>query len=118
MKENNKIFFFFISIFFFTTSITEDFAFITNQESNKVDVINLSTKEKVKEINVGQRPAAIYLDHTSNKVFVSNPESDNVSVIDFLKNSNTQIGSGPSPMGISVDGKKISYLLQIGMMIF
>ena len=73
MKENNKIFSFLISIFFFTTSLSEDFAFITNQESNKVDVINLSTKEKVKEIKVGQRPEVEYLDHTSNKIFVSKP---------------------------------------------
>jgi YVTN family beta-propeller protein len=76
------------------------YAFITNQESNKVDVIDLKQRKKIKEISVGNKPAGIAIDSINRHVYVSNPESGNVTQID-AKNFKTQnFKSGSSPLGI------------------
>ena len=49
------------------------------------------------------KPAAICLDEISGNLYISNPESNNVSIIDFFNNSNVLVDSGSSPMGLSVD---------------
>ena len=76
------------------------YAFITNQESDKVDVIDLIQKKKIKEINVGSKPAGIAIDSINRHVYISNPESGNVTQIN-VKNFETQnFKSGSSPLGI------------------
>lgn len=76
------------------------YAFITNQESNKVDVIDLKEKKKIKEIAVGEKPAGIALDSINSNVYISNPESGNVTKIK-VKNFEVQnFKSGASPLGI------------------
>ena len=63
------------------------YAFITNQESNKVDIIDLEQKKKIKEISVGNKPAGIAIDSNKKYVFISNPESGSITKID-VKNLN------------------------------
>ena len=65
------------------------YAFIKNQERNKLDVIELKKKKKIKEINVGNKPAGIAIDSINRQVYVSNPESGNVTQINS-KNFKTQ----------------------------
>ena len=74
-------------MFFFFKSLLADVAFITNQESNMLDVIDLKSKKKVKEIKVGKKPAGIAIDKINKIIFVSNPEGNNISKVDLKKNT-------------------------------
>ena len=101
-----KFFLFLLIIICFDPLITKELALITNQESNKLDVVDLTIKEKIKEIELGKKPAAIYIDSESNMIFVSNPDSNNISVLDLYNNSHFFIEAGNSPLGISFDNSK------------
>ena len=90
----------------FSPLIPKELAFITNQESNMLDVIDLTIQEKIKEIELGKKPAAIFIDEGSRKIFVSNPDSNNISVLDLHDESHFFIEAGNSPLGISFDSSK------------
>ena len=87
-------------------SFSQDMAFITNQESDLLDVIDLEKMKKVNEIKVGKRPAGIIVDQLSKRVFVANPESNNVSIIDIDAKTNTIVEAGNSPISLALDNKK------------
>src|SRR5262249_15703126 len=76
---------------------------VTNQASDSVSVIDLTTRTAVKEIKVGRSPAdgiAIYGD----MALVANPGSNNVSVIDLVALTETKkIDVGTFPIGVAVD---------------
>lgn len=105
-KFLSVIFLFFISLH----TNSGELAFITNQESNKLDIIDISNEKKISEIVVGMSPAAVFVDSESKRVFVSNPESNNVSVINLQNNSNVLINSIDSPMGLVLEKKKTDYM--------
>ena len=86
--------------------ISKEHAFITNQESNMLDVVDLTIQEKIKEIKLGKKPAAIFIDSDTRKIFVSNPDSNNISVIDLHDESHFFVEAGNSPLGISFDSSK------------
>ncbi len=92
-----------IVLFNFSLLSTDEnfsFAFITNQESDSVDVIDLISQKKISEIKVGHRPAGITLDKINNHFYVSNPESANVSRINLKDLTESKIETGESPVGI------------------
>ena len=89
-------------LFFSKISFGSDLAFITNQLSNSVSVIDLKTYEVIKEILVGSKPAGVAVRKDGKKIFVSNPESKEISVIDGYKLENIKnIPLGKGPLGIS-----------------
>ena len=92
-----------IFFFFFKTSFSSDFAYITNQLSNSVSVINLENYKVVKEIPVGSKPAGVAVTKKGKLIFISNPESKEISVIDGLKLENIKnISLGKGPLGIAL----------------
>ena len=58
------IFLFTVSSFFCAFAKT-DIAIITNQEANIVDIIDLKKRKKVSEVQVGEKPAGIFIDKLS-----------------------------------------------------
>ncbi len=94
------IFFFFCRNLASVDNFENDIALITNQESHKLDVIDLKKKKKIDEILVGKKPAGIIVNNLNRKAFISNPGSHNVLEIDFLKKSKKFYESGPSPISI------------------
>ncbi len=101
MLRKINFFLIFISIFLVNScDKTPVLGFITNQESNKLDIIDLSIKKKIKELELGKDPAGIYIDRKNGKVFISNPSSDNISQISLDNYSHKFIVSGRSPMSI------------------
>ena len=61
--------------------------FISTKNDNSVTIFNTKTFEVIKKVEVtGKSPDAILFDAFSNKVFVFNGHSDNVSVIDAETN--------------------------------
>ena len=73
LKKLLKIISFFFLFIFFPSYLlpypktNSELAFITNQESNKVDVIDLKKRKKIYEFNVGSKPAGIHVDSEKKK---------------------------------------------------
>lgn len=84
------------------------FAYITNQGSHDVSVIDLATRRVVATVPVGRSPAGVVASSARGLVYVSNPDSRNVSVIDMRTQAvvNT-VPAGEGPVGIdaSPDGR-------------
>ena len=108
-KINFFLLIFFFNIFSSSTYASEKgIAFITNQESSMLDLIDLKKKKKILEINVGKNPAAIDIDQENKIIFIANPTSNNVSIYDFIKKQHFFIEAGKSPMGIVLSPDKKS----------
>jgi len=88
-----------LSFFFFKKNENAK-AYITNQESNKLDVIDLNIKKKVGEIDLGGNPAGIFIDKQKMVIFVSNPGSNNISKININDQFHEFIPGGKSPMSL------------------
>ena len=56
-------------ILFLKVSFGSDLAFITNQLSNSVSVIDLETYKVIKEIPVGSKPAGIAVTKNGKRIF-------------------------------------------------
>ena len=80
----------------------EDLAFITNQESDLVDIVDLKKQIKLSEIKVGSSPAAIDIDQKNKMVFISNPDSHNVLVYDIKNEKKYFVNTGKTPMGVAL----------------
>ena len=87
-----------------------EFAYIPNQSTNNVYVINNSTNIVDAIIMVGTGPIGIAVSPDGSKVYVANISADNISVIDTRTNIVvTTIAVGTAPIGIAVspDGSKL-----------
>ena len=60
-------------LFFLKVSFGSDLAFITNQLSNSVSVIDLKTYEVIKEILVGLKPAGVAVRKDGKKNIYQQP---------------------------------------------
>ena len=105
-----SFFIIFFSLVFYNFSIFSngynDHAFITCQESNNLFVVDLEKAKVSKSFNLGTSPAAIFIDKIGGKVFVANPNSDNVSILDTKEDEVIEMDANKSPMGITYDTKK------------
>ena len=70
-----------------------------------LDVIDLEAMKKIDEVEAGMKPAGILVDQQSQRIFVANPESNNVSIVNLSIKSNKLVNSGNSPMGLALDNK-------------
>jgi YVTN family beta-propeller protein len=105
-----------------TVAITPNkrFAYVTNQGSATVSVIDLSTSEKVQDIPVGIEPYGIALTPDGSRAYVANSASNSVSVIDTT--SNTVVATinipGVQPRGVAItnnnggQGQQFVYVTQ------
>jgi YVTN family beta-propeller protein/VCBS repeat-containing protein len=85
-------------------------AYVANQSSNSVSVIDTSTKTVVKTISVGYAPTGVAAAPDQTKVYVANGWSNTVSVIDTATNTVTAtiaVGSGPVAVAVSNDGSRL-----------
>src|SRR5689334_19448933 len=83
------------------------FAYITNQGSHDVSVIDLASQAVVATVAVGRSPAGVVAASRAGKVFVSNPDSKTISVIDMQRQAlaaTWPAGDGPVGIDASPDG--------------
>ncbi|MDO8251961.1 MAG: YncE family protein [Rhodoferax sp.] len=88
----------------------EPFAYITNQGSHDVSVIDLATQKVVATVPVGRSPAGVVASSRAGRVFVSNPDSKTISVIDMhtQKVVDTLVaGDGPVGIDVAPDGSYV-----------
>jgi YVTN family beta-propeller protein len=74
---------FFLSPLAFATPAT---AYITNQGSDTVSVIDLESSRSVADIPVGKKPVGVAVSPQAKRVFITNVEDGSVSVIDTAQN--------------------------------
>ena len=88
----------------------EPFAYITNQGSHDVSVIDLATQKLVATVPVGRSPAGVVASSRAGRVFVSNPDSKTISVIDMrTQKVVATLAAGQGPVGIDAapDGSRL-----------
>ena len=105
-----------------TVAITPDkrLAYVTNQGSATVSVIDLTTNQKTIDIPVGVEPYGIALTPDGARAYVANSASNTVSIIDTA--SNTVVGTinipGVQPRGVAItnnnggQGQQFVYVTQ------
>ena len=105
MLRTNTSFFFLYFVFLVCSQANSktDIAIITNQEANKVDIIDLKDRKVASQILVGKKPAGIFVDSIDNTIYTSNPGSNNISQINLKTLDQKFLSAGKSPMGIQFD---------------
>src|SRR5581483_245026 len=68
-------------IFDFSVALAAPFVYVTNEKSDDVTVIDAATDRVVTTVKVGQRPRGIVVSPDNKRVYVSNGNSNDVSVI-------------------------------------
>ena len=84
------------------------FAYITNQGSHDVSVIDLASQKVVALVPVGRSPAGVVAVSRTGRVFVSNPDSKTISVIDMRQQkvvATLAAGDGPVGIDATADGR-------------
>jgi len=77
----------FVFLIFTASVFAQPFAYVTDQSSNNVLVIDTATNMVVgSPIVVGEEPVAVAITPDSTRAYVTNISSDNVSVIDTATN--------------------------------
>lgn len=86
------------------------FAYISNQGSNTVSVIDTSDNNVTASIDVGSNPWGIAVNPSNAYVYVANSGSNTVSVIDTNSNTVTNtisVGNGPVGVSVNSDGTRL-----------
>ncbi len=89
---------------------TTKFAYVTNEASNTVSVIDIANDTVIATIPVGTGPVGVAVSPDATKVYVPNNANDDVSVIDTATNTvTTTIPVGDFPLGVAFtpDGTKV-----------
>jgi RHS repeat-associated protein len=85
-------------------TLSKSYAYIGNEGSDSVSVIDLSTASVIKTIAVGQSPVSIAINVSTRKGYVANFKSDNVSILSLSNNTvaaTTAVGSEPASVAIN-----------------
>lgn len=88
----------------------QPFAYITNQGSHDVSVIDLASQKVVATVQVGRSPAGVVASSRAGRVFVSNPDSKTISVIDMREQKVVDtLAGGDGAVGIdaAADGSRV-----------
>lgn len=90
-----------------SASFAQTFAYITNNSSNNVSVINVASQEVIATVDVGNSPGAVAATPDGKFVYVANTDSNNVSVIEVSTNTvkdTVPVGTNPNGIASSPDG--------------
>ena len=78
------------------------FAYVSDQNSAMVSVVNTTTNQTIKNISVGSGPIGISVSPNGNYVYVANSGSDTLSIINTSTNTNVDtLGVGSYPFAIA-----------------
>lgn len=92
------------------TELRTVLAYVTNEESNDVTVIDRSSDRVVDVLEVGTRPKGIAVSSDSARAYVVNSGSDNMTIIDVknvkvLHTVNLENGANPSDVAVHPNGR-------------
>jgi YVTN family beta-propeller protein/parallel beta-helix repeat protein len=86
------------------------FAYIPNENSNNVSVIDTSTNTVIASVPVGNYPFGVAVNPTGTRVYVTNYISNKVSVIDTSNNTviaTVPVGTSPSGVAVNPEGTRV-----------
>jgi len=86
------------------------YAYITNQLSDNLSVIDTSSQQVIKTIDIGHRPVGVSLTALGNKVFISNSEGQDISILNTISmqvEAHIPVGGGPVGIASNSDGSLI-----------
>jgi len=92
------------------TPVPTSYAYIANQGSNMIAVVNCTTHKVIKSISGGSIPVGIVTSADGERVYIANNDASTVSVINTADNTLlTSIPVGNSPYGIAIspDGTRV-----------
>src|SRR6267142_590872 len=92
------------------STLAAPFAYVPNEESGTISVIDTSTDQVVKEIKAGDKPRGLAVSRDGKKLYVSDQPHNSLVVIDLEKLERVDsifLGESPEGVGISPDGKWI-----------
>ena len=84
--------------------------YVSNEKDNTVTVVDSTTMEVVKTINVGQRPRGITISHDGKFIYLCASDDDTIEIIDTATHEIVgSLPSGPDPelFVLSPDGKTL-----------
>ncbi|WP_179928437.1 beta-propeller fold lactonase family protein, partial [Bacillus cereus] len=85
------------------TGPTGSFAYVANESSNTVSVIDTSTNLVTTTITVGLTPFSVAITPDGSFAYVVNADDDNVSVIDTSTNMvTTTVTVGTYPLSVTI----------------
>ncbi len=85
-------------------ALAAPFAYITNESSGTVSVIDITTNTVVATIPVGNNPFGVAVNPAGTRVYVTNGGSNNVSVLDTAANTLiATVAVGNIPQGVAVN---------------
>jgi YVTN family beta-propeller protein len=95
---------------FWGLASAQQIAYVVNNESNSVSIVDIANKKVTATISVGKDPFAATISKDGKFLYVTNTGSNNVSVIDTTKRLVEETfaltGSAPSGIAISLDGHR------------
>jgi YVTN family beta-propeller protein len=102
---------FLISTTLVATSYAAPFAYISNQDSTNVSVIDMASNRVTATIPVvGVNPQGLAVNPAGTRAYVANMDSNDVSVIDTVSNTVIKtegVGSGPMRVTVHPSGAKV-----------
>ena len=84
----------------------EPLAYVTDQSADAVSIVDLAQGRTVETIGVGQKPAGVAVAPGGMRIYVSNPESRSISIIERRGQNHQAIAEikvGQGPLGLALD---------------
>src|SRR5437879_11488966 len=72
---------------FFSPAFAQPRAYVSDEKSDEVSVIDTATDQVVATVKVGQRPRGVVVAPDGKRVYVANGNSNDLSVIDTATNT-------------------------------
>jgi uncharacterized protein (TIGR03437 family) len=98
-----------------TVVLAQNLGFVVSHTSNEIKLLNLSQRQIIGSIPTGLMPAEMLILPDNRTAFVTNPESDSVSVVDIEARTSWQIeqvGDLPGSLIGSPDGRSVYIALE------
>ena len=89
---------------------TNVLAYVTNNNSNNVSVIDTATNTVVATVAVGTQPFGVAVNPAGTRAYVTNNNSNNVSVIDTATNTviaTVAVGNNPNGVAVNPAGTRV-----------
>src|SRR5476649_878407 len=89
-------------------ALAQPYAYVPNEKSSTISVIDTATDRVTGEIQAGSRPRGIAASPDGKFIYVSDQPNRALNVIDVAKKAITakiELGESPEGVGISSDGK-------------
>jgi YVTN family beta-propeller protein len=93
-------------------SKVSNLAYVSNQWSNTLSVIDIPQLQIIDTIDVGAGPGGIDMDETGKTLFVANTYSDDISIVDIASGSEQRrLAAGNEPIGVVASNSSIAKVM-------